>query len=74
MPHRSIDSTRDILLTGIQNESCKCYTQPLLFPGDIRIKSPLATVNTSIDMVMVGDDELRKDYIAVIAHKVHVYQ
>ena len=72
--HRSNDSTKDILITGIQNESGKCYTQPLLSPGDIRIKSPLATVHTSIDMAMVKDDESRKGYDAAVTHKVHVYQ
>ena len=71
--HRSNDSTKDILLTGIQNDAGKCYTQPLLFPGDIRLKSPLATIHTSVDMAMVGDNEFCKDYDAAVAHQVHVF-
>ena len=51
--HRSNDSTKDIVITGIQNDAGKCYTQPLLFPGDIHPTSPLATINTSIDMAIV---------------------
>ena len=31
--HKSNDDTRDIIITGIQNDVGKCYTQPLLFPG-----------------------------------------
>ena len=59
--HKSNDNTRDIIITGIQNDAGKCYTQPLLFPRDVRLKSPLATIHTNIDMAMVGDAEFRKD-------------
>lgn len=72
--HRSNDSTRDILITGIKNDAGKCYTQPLLFPEDIHSNSPLATINTSIDMAMVGDDEFCKDYDATVAHQIHVFK
>ena len=43
--HKSNDDTRDIIITGIQNDTGKCYTQPLLFPGDIRVESPLDFVH-----------------------------
>ena len=72
--HKSNDNTRDIIITGIQNDAGKCYTQPLLFPRDVRLKSPLATIHTNIDMAMVGDDEFRKDYDIAVARKVHEYQ
>ena len=72
--HWSNDSTRDIPITGIQNEFSKCYTQPLLSPGKIRCTSPLATVNTIIDMAFEDDEEFRKDYDVAVAHKVREYQ
>ena len=38
------------------------------FPGDIRLKSPLATIHTNVDMAMVRDNEFCKDYDAAVAH------
>ena len=64
--HKSNNITYDILITGIQNDAGKCYTQPLLFPGDIRLNSPLATIHTSIDIAMVGNEEFRKDYMTLL--------
>ena len=72
--HRSNDSTSDILITGIQNEFGKCYTQPLLFPGKIRRASSLATVSTNIDMTLEDDEKFCKDYSNAVACKVHKYQ
>ena len=72
--HRSIDSTGDILITGIQNEFGKCYTQPLLFPGKIRCASPLTTVNNNGNIALQDDAEFHKDYDAAVARKIHEHQ
>ena len=69
--HHSNDFTRDILITGIQNEFGKCYTQPLLFPCNIRRASPLATVNTNVDMALEDDNEFSTDYDVAVICKVH---
>ena len=74
MRHRSNDSTRNILITGIQNEFSKCCTQPLLFPGKIRLASPLAIVKTNVNIAFKDDAEFRTDYDAAVARKVHEYQ
>ena len=71
--HQSNDSTRDILITGIQNEFGKCYTQPLLFPGKICCASPLDTININVDRAFEDDEEFRKDYDVAVACKVHEY-
>ena len=72
--HKSNNDTCDIIINGIQNDAGKCYTQPLLSPGEISVDSPLATVHTSIDMAMVGDDKFRKDYETAVARKVQEYE
>ena len=65
--HQSTNSARDILITGIQNEFGKCCTEPLLFPGKIHRVSPLATVNTNVDLALVDNAEFRKDYDVAVA-------
>ena len=74
MTNRSGYNLGDIVITGIKNEHGKCYTQPLLFPSNIRLKSVLAIVYTSIDMILVKDDVFLKDYKAAVNKKFHNYQ
>ena len=71
---RSNDSTCGVLITGIHNEFGKSYTQSLLFSGTIHCTSPLATVNSNVDMVLEDDEEFGKDYVVAVACKVHKYQ
>ena len=72
--HWSNDSTHDILITGIQNEFSKCYTQPLLFPSKIRCGSPLVTISTSIDTALEDDEEFWKDNDIAVACKIRKHE
>ena len=68
------DYTIDILITGIQNDHGKCYTESLLFPTTVHCTSPFATVNTSVGMSFEEDDDLCRDCELAVSQKVHEYQ
>ena len=64
----------NIVLTGIQNDHGKCYTQPLLFNALIPLDSPLAIINTCMTVAYTEEPTFQQDFQNLLNQKVHTFQ